>query len=53
MIKLNENDLINVHNVSICLDHYEDFCGKTIPVEMSKKIKCLHLNLTSFICLFF
>ncbi len=37
LIKLDENDLINVVNVSICLDHYEDYCGKIIPVEMSKK----------------
>jgi len=39
LIKLDENDLINVVNVSICLDHYEDYCGKIIPVEMSKKNK--------------
>ena len=37
MIKLEENDLINVLNVSICLDQYEDYCGQAMPVEMSKR----------------
>ena len=37
VIKLDENDLNNVLNVSICLDQYEDYCGKSIPVEMSKR----------------
>jgi len=37
IIQLDENDFLNVFNVSICLDQYEDYCGKSIPVEMSKK----------------
>jgi hypothetical protein len=37
IIQLDENDLVNVFNVSICLDQYEDYCGKSIPVEMSRK----------------
>ncbi len=39
VIKLDENDLSNVLNVSICLDQYEDYCGQAIPVEMSKKMR--------------
>lgn len=38
VIKLDENDLNNVVNVSICLDQYEDYCGQAIPVEMSKRM---------------
>jgi hypothetical protein len=37
VIKLDEVDLMNVLNVSICLDQYEDYCGKSIPVEMSMR----------------
>ena len=38
IIQLDDNDLMNVLNVSICLDQYEDFCGQAIPVEKSKRI---------------
>ncbi len=48
VIKLDENDLNNVLNVSICLDQYDEYCGKAIPVEMSKKIRCFHSYRTSF-----
>ena len=37
VLKLDEEDFNNAVNVSICLDQYEDFCGETIPVEISKK----------------
>jgi hypothetical protein len=36
IIKLNENNLNNIQNVSICLDQYEDFCGKSIRIKISK-----------------
>ena len=36
VIALDENDLFNLLNVSICLDQYEDYCGRTLAVEMSK-----------------
>jgi hypothetical protein len=35
MIKLDQDDLNHISNVSICLDQYEDYCGKSLPVEMS------------------
>lgn len=38
IIQLEENDLINALNVSICLDQYEDFCGPAIAVERSKRM---------------
>ena len=37
VIQLDENQLNNIHNVSICLDQYDEYCGKAIPVEMSKR----------------
>ena len=33
---LDENDLRNIQNVSLCLDHYEDYCSKSVPVAFSK-----------------
>jgi hypothetical protein len=48
IIKLDENDLNHIHNVSICLDHYEDYCGKSLPVEMSMKNKIFFLSSNSF-----
>ena len=37
VLKLDDNDLLNIVNVSICLDQYDDYCGKNIPVEISKR----------------
>ncbi|CAF5230003.1 unnamed protein product, partial [Rotaria magnacalcarata] len=33
-IRLNEQYLLNIVNVSICLDQYEDYCGQTRSVEI-------------------
>lgn len=49
IIELDENDLINVLNVSICLDQYEDFCGQAIAVERSKRINQSMIVYESFL----
>jgi hypothetical protein len=35
VIPLEDNDLLNILNVSLCLDQYEDYCGQTMTVEIS------------------
>ncbi|CAF2872012.1 unnamed protein product [Rotaria sp. Silwood2] len=37
VLKLTENDLNNIMNVSICLDQYENFCGEMLPVEIKRE----------------
>jgi hypothetical protein len=38
VLKLDDEDFNNIINVSVCLDQYEDFCGETMPVEISKRM---------------
>ena len=35
-LKFDENDLNKIVNLSICLDQYDDFCGESVPVAISK-----------------
>jgi len=37
IIKFNENYLNLIQNISICLDQYEDFCGESIKIKISKE----------------
>ncbi|CAF1385753.1 unnamed protein product [Adineta steineri] len=55
IIKLDKNDLLNVHNVSICLDQYEDYCGQVIPVETKREIafNWIFILIASIIVVFF
>lgn len=42
IIKLDKTDLSSVHNVSVCLDQYEDYCSNAVAVEMStRRLTCL------------
>lgn len=38
ILKLDENHLNENMNLSICIDQYENFCGETVQVELSKEI---------------
>ncbi len=38
IIKLYENNLNHIRNISICLDQYEDFCGESVLIKISKEI---------------
>ncbi|CAF0846546.1 unnamed protein product [Rotaria sp. Silwood1] len=37
-IQLNEQYLLNILNVSVCLDQYEDYCGQTRSVETKREL---------------
>ncbi|CAF0978283.1 unnamed protein product [Rotaria sordida] len=37
ILKIQENDLNNIINISICLDQYENFCGEMIPIEIKRE----------------
>ena len=34
--KLDEYEVQHIHNVSLCLDQYDGYCGKSVPVATSK-----------------
>ncbi|CAF3337413.1 unnamed protein product [Rotaria sp. Silwood1] len=38
VLKVNETDLNNIINISICLDQYESFCGEMFPVEIKRDV---------------
>ncbi|CAF1643331.1 unnamed protein product [Rotaria magnacalcarata] len=54
-IRLNEQYLLNIVNVSICLDQYEDYCGQTRSVEIKRELVFNFINvlIASVIIVFF
>ena len=42
--KLDSPDLTNVLNVSLCLEQYENYCGKTMPIAMRTRTSPLRIR---------
>jgi hypothetical protein len=38
--KLDDYEVQHIHNVSLCLDQYDGYCGKSVPVATSKHPLC-------------
>ncbi|UJR23196.1 hypothetical protein I4U23_026215 [Adineta vaga] len=55
IIKLEKSDLLNVQNVSICLDQYEDYCSNSVGVEMKREVafNWIFILIASIIIVFF
>ncbi|CAF4501930.1 unnamed protein product [Rotaria sp. Silwood2] len=55
MINLDEQSLLNILNVSICLDQYEDYCGQTRSVETKRELafNWIFILIASIIVVFF
>ncbi|CAF0928865.1 unnamed protein product [Rotaria sordida] len=55
VIKLDEQYLLNILNVSMCVDQYEDYCGQTRSVETKRELafNWIFILIASIIIVFF
>ena len=51
--KLESPDLNNVLNVSLCLEQYENYCGKAMPIAMRTRTPRRRNGTVRIACLFF